>query len=72
MSAARALLLALAMESSPGSDRRYMRFRKRKTAYFATLVVRPEEYELLGLVDAGDGPDVLWEWTGTPRISFRT
>ena len=67
---ARALLLALALESSPANGRRFARFRRRKTAFVATLLVRPEEYEMLGLVDAEDGVDVLWRSTGRPRLEF--
>jgi hypothetical protein len=68
VSSTRALLLALAMESSSGSDRRYLRFRKHKTAFFATLVLRPDEYAMLGLVEHPGGVDVLWDWQGVPRL----
>lgn len=71
MSSARALLLALALESSNGDDPRHLRsFRKRKTAFFATLVLRPEEFAMLGLVEEPNGLDVLWDWRGVPRLRF--
>jgi len=70
MTRTRALLLALAIEASPGCDPRPVRFRKHKTAYVATLLVRPEEYRLLGLVDTGLGMDLLWQETGSPKLEF--
>ncbi len=64
----RAVLLALALESSPLAAARATRFRRRKSVYVAVLVVRPGEYRMLGLVEAGDGIDVLWQNTGRCRI----
>jgi hypothetical protein len=69
VSSARALLLALALESSSGDNTRPLRFRKRKTAYFATLTVRPEEYDLFGMFESSDGIELLWRYTGRPRLS---
>ncbi len=65
---ARVLLLALALESSAGNNPKHARFGRRKTAYVATLVVRPEEYRLFGFVDTETGIDLLWQHTGTLRI----
>ena len=59
MSTARALVLALALEAAEINGRP-THFRKRKSAYYATMLIRPEEYELLGLVDGPDGIDLLW------------
>jgi hypothetical protein len=70
MTRTRALLLALALESSAGDDRRCWWFRKRKTAFVAALLVRPEDYRLFGLVEGADGIDVLWERTANPKLAF--
>lgn len=64
------LLLAFAIETAPADGRRFARFRRRKTAFVATLLVRPDEYEMLGLVDGVDGVDVLWRATGQTRLEF--
>ena len=69
MSSPRALLLALALEASTGDNRQHLRFRKRKTAYFATLTVRPDEYDLFGMFESPDGIELLWRYTGRPRIA---
>lgn len=39
---------------------RLVRFARRKSAYFATLLVRPDEYHLFGLLDGPEGIDLLW------------
>jgi len=70
MTRTKALLLALALEASAGNDRRYLRFRKHKTAFVATLLVRAEDFQLYGLVDAIDGVDLLWRSTAGPRLAF--
>jgi hypothetical protein len=67
-----ALLLALALEAAPDDARRFVRFRRRKTAFVATLLVRPEEFEMLGLVECDDGVDVLWRQTGQPRLTIHS
>lgn len=64
----RTLLLALVLESSPGDDPKYTHFRRRKTAYVAMLVIRPQDYRLFGFVDSGTGIDLLWQHTGQPRV----
>lgn len=61
---ARALALVLALESSSVGALRSVRFGRRKTAYVATLVVKPEEYELVGFLDTDSGVDLLWRHTG--------
>jgi hypothetical protein len=66
----RSLLLTLALETAPGDHRHYARFGRRKTAFVATLLVRPEEFEMLGLVECVDGIDVLWRQTGQPRLTI--
>jgi hypothetical protein len=57
---ARGLILALTLLSGTMGATRLVRFAKRKTAYFATLLVRPDEYRLFGLVDGPEGIDLLW------------
>ena len=64
----RALLLVLALESASGSTGRYVRFSRRKHGYVATLLVRPDEYRLFGFLDGEDGLDLLWQYTGQPRL----
>lgn len=56
----RGLILALTLVSGTMGTTRLVRFARRKSAYFATLLVRPEEYQLFGLVDGPDGIDLLW------------
>ncbi|MFO7676456.1 MAG: hypothetical protein R6X12_09100 [bacterium] len=65
MSTARALLLALVLEAAETPGR--TTFRKRKSDYFATLFLLPQDYELFGLVEAEDGLDLLWRPTGAQR-----
>jgi hypothetical protein len=67
MSTARALLLALALEAAATPAR--TTFRKRKSDYFATLFLLPQDWELFGLVETGDGFDLLWRPTGAPRLA---
>jgi len=64
----RALMLAFALESTAPGETRVTRFRRRKSAYFATLVVRPDDCRMFGLVDGTGGIDVLWRQTGSPRL----
>ena len=68
MNTARALLLALALEASEG-DRRLATFRKRKSSYFATLFLAPQDYELFGLLETGQGFELMWRPTGVPRLA---
>jgi len=63
-----ALLLTWLLEVSPHDVRGSVQFRRRKTAHVATLLVRPVEFEVLGLVECDDGVDVLWRQTGQPRL----
>jgi hypothetical protein len=65
-----ALLLAWLLKTAPHDARRFVQFRRRKTAFVATLLVRPEEFEVLGLVECDDGVDVLWRQTGQPRLTI--
>lgn len=64
----RSLLLALALEASAGETTRFVRFRRRKECYFSTLLLRPEEYRLIGLVLQDEGVELLWQYTGRPRL----
>jgi hypothetical protein len=66
----RALLLTLALEAASGDHRHFARFGRCKAAFVATLLVRPEEFEMLGLVECVDGIDVLWRQTGQPRLTM--
>jgi hypothetical protein len=68
MARTNALLLALALETSAGDNRRQFRFRRPKTGFVATLVVQPEEYRLVGFVDTDEGIDLLWQYVGRPTL----
>lgn len=65
-----ALVLALVLASSVCKDNRWGRFCRRKESYVATLLLRPEDYRLLGLVEKEDGIDLLWQYTGCPGLQF--
>lgn len=54
------LLLALLLVSGRVGPTRLTRFAKRRSAYFATLLARPTEYRLFGLVLLPDGVELLW------------
>ncbi|MFO7649817.1 MAG: hypothetical protein R6X13_00550 [bacterium] len=56
----RSLLLAFSLLSGTMGTTRLVRFARRKSAYFATLLVRPDEYHLFGLLDGPEGIDLLW------------
>ncbi len=66
---ARPLLLALALEAAPLGVVRLARPAWRRSAYVATLVVEPDDYEPACLVETGDGVDVLWQYCGNPRLA---
>lgn len=69
MTRTRALLLALAVEAAAPRATSLARFHKRKTAFVAGLVIRADEYRMYGLVEDDQGVDVLWRWTGRPRLA---
>ncbi len=62
----RSLLLAISLLSGTMGRTRLVRFARRKSAYFATLLVRPDEYCLFGLLDGPDGIDLLWRRCAGP------
>jgi hypothetical protein len=68
----RALLLALALQATPQGKSRLARFARRKTACFATLLVDPRDFRLLGFIENEDGVDLLWQETRSPRLAVRT
>ena len=65
---ARPLFLALALEAAPLGVVRLARPAWRKSAYVATLVVEPDDYEPAGLIETESGVDVLWRYCGNPRL----
>ncbi len=65
-----ALVLALVLVSSVCKDNQRVRFCRRKESYVATLLLRPEDYQLLGLVEQEDGVDLLWQYIGCPSLQF--
>jgi len=66
---ARPLFLALALEAAPMGAVRLMRSLWQKSAYVATLVVEPDDYQPVGLIKTGSGVDVLWSYRGNPRLA---
>jgi len=66
MLSTRVLILALALEATPAGASRLARFARHKTAYVATLLVAPGDYEVKGFLPAEDGLDVLWCRTTGP------
>jgi hypothetical protein len=48
---------------------RLARYAWRRSAYVATLVVDPDDYEPAGIVETGSGVDVLWRYRGNPRLA---
>jgi hypothetical protein len=68
MSNTRALLLALALGATPAGISRFARFCRKKSAYVATLVYEPDDFDVGAFVDTGDGIDVCWRYRGNPRI----
>ncbi|MEO0080764.1 MAG: hypothetical protein ABIL25_00520 [candidate division WOR-3 bacterium] len=69
MLSTRVLLLALALESSNGGAGKLIRFSRRKDCYVATLLVKPDEYRLFGFLESEDGLDLLWQYTGQPKLA---
>jgi hypothetical protein len=67
MLSTRVLILALALEAAPAGASRLARFAKHKTAYAATLLVAPGNYEVKGFLPTKNGLDVLWCRTTGPR-----
>lgn len=65
----RPLVLALALEAAPLGVVRLARLAWRRSAYVATLVVDPDDYEPAGLIETGSGVDVLWRYRGNPRLA---
>jgi len=66
---ARPLFLALALEAAPMGAVRLSRSMGQKSAYVATLVVEPDDYQPAGLVETASGVDVLWWYRGNPRLA---
>jgi hypothetical protein len=64
----RPLLLSLAIEAAPLRVPPLARFAHRRSAYVATLVVKPEDYQPAALYETGTGVDVLWQFCGVPRL----
>ena len=67
---ARPLFLALALEASPLGVVRLARPAWRRSAYVATLVVDPGDYQP-GFIETETGVDVLWSYSGNPRLASR-
>jgi len=65
---ARPLFLALALEAAPLGVVRLARPAWRKSAYVATLVVKPDDYQP-AFVETNEGIDVLWSYCGNPRLT---
>ena len=66
---ARPLFLALALEAAPLGVVRLARPAWRRSAYVATLVIDPDDYEMAGLIETGSGVDVRWRYRGNPRLA---
>ncbi|GEM_PF-2089366 len=66
---ARPLFLVLALEAAPMGAVRLMRSSGQKSAYVATLVVEPDDYQPVGLIETGSGVDVFWSYRGNPRLA---
>jgi hypothetical protein len=69
MADARPLFLALALEAAPLGVVRLARPAWRKSAYVATLVPEPGDYEPAGFIETRSGIDVLWRHCGNPRLA---
>ena len=65
---ARPLFLALVLEAAPLGVVRLARPAWRKSAYVATLVVKPDDYQP-AFVETSEGIDVLWSYCGNPRLT---
>jgi len=66
---ARPLFLALALEAAPLGVVRLARPAWRRSAYVATLVVEPDDYQPAGLIETESGIDVLWQYCGNPKLA---
>jgi hypothetical protein len=69
MADARPYLLALALEAAPLGAVRLARPAWRRSAYVATLVVEPDDYQPAGFVETESGIDVLWQYCGNPKLA---
>jgi hypothetical protein len=65
---ARPYMLALALEAAPLGAVRLARPAWRKSAYVATLVVKPDDYQP-AFVETDEGIDVLRSYCGHPRLT---
>ncbi len=65
----RAVLLTLALEATPVRVSCYARLARHKTAYVATLVMNPDDFRPVGLYETESGVDVLWRFSGNPRLA---
>jgi len=68
---ARPYMLALTLEAAPLGAVRLAKPAWRKSAYVATLVVEPDDYQPAGLIETESGIDVLWQYCGNPRLAGR-
>lgn len=66
---ARALLLVMALEAAPAGVSRFARFGRKKSAYIATLVYEPGDFEFGAFVETGDGVDGYWRYRGNPCVA---
>ena len=66
---ARPLFLALALDAAPLGVVRLARAGWRRSAYVATLVVEPGDYQPVGFIETESGVDVLWRYCGNPRLA---
>jgi hypothetical protein len=65
----RALLLTLALEATPTGVSRFARFCRQKSAYVATLVYKPDDFEPGAFIETDSGIDVCWRYRGNPRLT---
>lgn len=66
---ARPFVFALALEAAPLGVVRLARPAWRRSAYVATLVVDPDDYEPAGVIETDSGVDVLWRYCGNPKLA---
>jgi hypothetical protein len=64
----RPLFLALALEAAPLGVVRLARPAWRRSAYVATLVVEPDDYQP-AFVETNKGIEVFWSYCGNPRLT---
>ncbi|HTW92471.1 MAG TPA: hypothetical protein VMH22_12280 [bacterium] len=69
MADARPLFLAIALEAAPLGVVRLARPARQRSAYVATLVVEPNDYQPAGFIETETGVDVLWLYGGNPRLA---